>query len=323
MEDLRSTVENKSIQNNGSTDKAAQTCLTSSNFIHQSLQDRLEKLLKQVAPLRDETSEGIHDMRVASRRMRTALNAFKPWLDAGLHEDFCRRIESITNLLGRPRELDVMDGMLAKYKLQLKGPWLDAANHAHAAIQKSRAKAAPQCKEALGIVESTHFQQTFTALLDSCTEMNDCLLLEPPKRLQKRLNRLQKKYTLWLNSENEPHLHEVRIAAKKLRYACELYAPLYGEDMRQFIKTLKHIQETLGAWNDWRVLRNEVESVAQTASYRAVQGFPLLIEQLDVQAKRHLHRFEHQVKEFQNIRNQGRKLFKVPVAPCCQWKESN
>lgn len=44
--------------------------------------------------------------------------------------------------------------------------------------------------------------------------------------------------------------HEARIAAKKLRYAAEAFAPLFDADAKPFIKSIKQLQEELGALND-------------------------------------------------------------------------
>ena len=56
------------------------------------------------------------------------------------------------------------------------------------------------------------------------------------------------------NPENVDDLHNMRIAAKRLRYTMELFAPCFGEDFRSALKTVEGIQERIGAIHDCDVL---------------------------------------------------------------------
>jgi triphosphatase len=57
--------------------------------------------------------------------------------------------------------------------------------------------------------------------------------------------------------------HRLRIALKKLRYAAELFAPLYdAAAAKQFIQRLKRLRDDLGDANDVRVARDVVASLA-------------------------------------------------------------
>jgi CHAD domain-containing protein len=53
-------------------------------------------------------------------------------------------------------------------------------------------------------------------------------------------------------------LHEMRIAAKRLRYTLEIFAPLYGAELTAAIESVKSIQEQLGAIHDTDVLVPEI-----------------------------------------------------------------
>lgn len=52
--------------------------------------------------------EGVHDMRVATRRLRAALNVFAPWLEPDEFARLAPAVRSLTRALGRVRELDVL-----------------------------------------------------------------------------------------------------------------------------------------------------------------------------------------------------------------------
>jgi len=45
-------------------------------------------------------------------------------------------------------------------------------------------------------------------------------------------------------------LHEFRIAAKRFRYALELFEPVYGPKLKAKLKSLKRLQDALGSLND-------------------------------------------------------------------------
>jgi hypothetical protein len=63
-----------------------------------------------------------------------------------------------------------------------------------------------------------------------------------------------------------------------MRYACELFAPLWKGDMDAFIKELKNAQEALGNWNDYRVLRDYVHALSDGATPKVHEGLPELVE---------------------------------------------
>ncbi len=54
-------------------------------------------------------------------------------------------------------------------------------------------------------------------------------------------------------------LHEFRIAAKKFRYALEIFAPVYGPRFAQKVAKLKKLQDVLGDLNDLVTVRAVVK----------------------------------------------------------------
>jgi hypothetical protein len=83
-----------------------------------------------------------------------------------------------------------------------------------------------------------------------------------------RLNELME----WAASIHDPacveELHNMRIAAKRLRYTLEIFAPTLGPDAWPLLKTIEEIQERIGAIHDCDVL------------------FPLLSETLEREMER-------------------------------------
>ena len=62
----------------------------------------------------------------------------------------------------------------------------------------------------------------------------------------------------WADAAHDPtcieELHNMRIAAKRLRYTLEIFAPTLGKDAGKLLKTVEDIQEQLGAIHDCDVL---------------------------------------------------------------------
>jgi len=56
-------------------------------------------------------------------------------------------------------------------------------------------------------------------------------------------------------------LHRLRIECKKLRYATEFFAPLYGGQMKAFTGHLKNLQDLLGALHDTAVMKGIQEEL--------------------------------------------------------------
>jgi CHAD domain-containing protein len=72
------------------------------------LVSRLDETLEhRAAALVSEDPEGVHDMRVASRRLRSALRDFAPYLDEKKVSDVRGELKKLADALGRARDLDV------------------------------------------------------------------------------------------------------------------------------------------------------------------------------------------------------------------------
>jgi len=70
--------------------------------------------------------------------------------------------------------------------------------------------------------------------------------------LEKRWQRLRKRCRGFAKLDPTQH-HRTRIAAKKMRYTTEAFAPLYGKRANHFITTLAALQDELGYANDLHI----------------------------------------------------------------------
>ena len=202
--------------------------------------------------LTSDDPEYIHQMRVATRRLRAALRLFAPVLPDALADALHLPFAALMTKLGHARDLDVLLTEIANPVLtalpnepRLPALASDITNRRYAA----RA-------EALALLAAPDYGRTLLAALESlhpapaaaCDEIPlQDFATERLRRLRKKLRRL----AAAAKPEEPASLHALRIGVKRLRYALEFFAPLAPEGA--FVRTLQRLaalQDTLGQLND-------------------------------------------------------------------------
>jgi len=219
-------------------------------------------------------SEGVHQMRVALRRLRSLLDLFAPLLPEALLADILPELRWLNGPLGRRRDLDVF----AEETLQpLSTALPNARALRHVDLVLSTRREAAQ-KALLSLLHSARFARLrlslellacsdATALLETLAPAQRLLAEQPAPAyaaslLQHRRRRLRK-LGRQLPDLSVPDLHRLRIRAKKLRYAVEFFRPLFGRKLaKQQVLALARLQDCLGALNDAAVGAALVEDVA-------------------------------------------------------------
>jgi CHAD domain-containing protein len=199
--------------------------------------------------VRDGDPEAVHDMRVATRRLRSTLRTFRPLLDADRTEPLRRELHWLAGLLGAVRDGDVMTerltGEVAAVPPDLVlGP---VDERVRERLGGRTAQAREQLVEAL---DSPRYRR----LLEE--------VVKPPKRprrrdLFRRVRRTLRRADQRLADagraeppDRDVPLHEARKAYKRARYAAETVAPLAGKPARRLAKALTRLQDVLGAHQD-------------------------------------------------------------------------
>lgn len=81
---------------------------------------RTRELLEQSRGVLDESDpERLHDMRVAARRLRTALDFFAVCFPPEVHKPISKEVKQIASALGDRRDDDVMLGSLTRFRTSL------------------------------------------------------------------------------------------------------------------------------------------------------------------------------------------------------------
>ena len=206
--------------------------------------------------------EGIHQMRVAVRRIRSALSAFKGLLPAEDRRRISAELAWLVDILGRARNLDVFSNELllpARAELSHKTGIDDLA----AALGKERSAAYQRVERAIlskrhaaGMLRLSHWFEA-RGWRERRGERSP-LLTAPigdlaPHLLDRRWREFRRRSHRF-DRLTARQRHKLRIAGKKLRYTMELLESLFDQDdLQHFMKRLKRLQDDLGYANDVRV----------------------------------------------------------------------
>lgn len=225
-------------------------CLELSILLHRALEGRVHALMAGLAvPGWQEDPEGLHEVRVGSRRVRAVLDLVEPSLYPGFKRQ-SRKLRGLTRALGRTREMDVHIAMLEEAG-RLVPALADCAGLEHALerIERQRRRARRTMSLELERLELKHLPQ---------------LLLVPslpdPFRLGDLPGAVWNCLEPWLegafpsppllDQEDPWALHALRIRVKRLRYALEVLAPGFATAPEAQLKHLHAVQTALGNHHD-------------------------------------------------------------------------
>jgi triphosphatase len=187
--------------------------------------------------------DALHQARVALRQLRSAFSIFAPIIVDPRQEHWRRELRWLAAATNEARDLDVLIGRIDDPPAAL----VDARERASARAR--RALASPRARKVmLELVEALERGVQFGG--ESCVTAAEfaATSLDGLRRTVKRKGR-------GLRHLDDAELHELRIAAKKLRYASEFFAGLFpslASHRRQdrFISALRALQDRLGEVQD-------------------------------------------------------------------------
>ncbi|MBS7811418.1 CHAD domain-containing protein [Roseococcus sp. XZZS9] len=215
---------------------------------------------------------GVHQSRVAIRRLRSILKLFRPAVDGPDWRAWDAQLGDLARALGSARDWDVfLGGIGAGTVVALDGDIRLKRLMAAASRERDAAY------EALGhLLASDGFRRTIWLGLQLAL-VRPTLVAEQPlapfaaELLRKRWRRL-KRAGQAMNDLDATALHDMRLDAKRLRYAAEPFSPLWpGRASKRFTKRLAELQEALGLANDATVARQ----LAARLTGRGAGGFAI------------------------------------------------
>ncbi len=251
---------------------------------------QLTLALLAAAPIAEEGSnpEGVHQARVAIRRLRSALTLFRPAIGCTAVTDLKHRLGMLARALGPARDWDVfIAGALGEIVAAF--PDEPALASLARAAEAARASAYAEVRAVLAAPPFRLLTLDLAAAVAAppwragndaeAAALRDTPLEEfAAAALSRRYKRLMRAGEGFAQLDI-PALHRLRIQAKRMRYAGELFGGLYGaKKRRRFQKAVGAVQDALGHLNDTAVAAGLMRSLAKREPGRAwaagvVQGW--------------------------------------------------
>ena len=232
----------------------------------------LTQLLGSEAAALGGEAEGVHQMRVALRRLRAILSAFSMLIPKDRRDPLDDEIKWLTKALGTARNYDVFakDTIGAAKKAAIDAAGLDRLGKA---AERRRRAAYANVRRA---IRSPRYTALLLRLMrwfdgrqwrDEDGSPADKRLSWPVRAIAPlvldRRRRTAKKRSRGFSDQSPEQRHKLRIALKKLRYTTELFAGLYDTgETKTFIHALKRLQDKLGEANDLQTGRKLVSELA-------------------------------------------------------------
>ncbi len=231
---------------------------------HKIVSYHFRQMLKHEAGTRaGEDIEELHDMRVATRRMRAAFGVLAGHLASDEVAPHLRGLKRTGRKLGAVRDLDVFWEKTERYLGSLPAGRMVDLEPLHVVWGKERERARGQMIGYLDSDRYGRFRDAFGTFLDSprageLPVLSDAVEPRPhrlrfvaPLLIYERLNAVQA-YEGWVTGPDVPleRLHALRIAAKGLRYTLEFFEEILGAEARPLIEQIKGLQDHLGDLQD-------------------------------------------------------------------------
>jgi CHAD domain-containing protein len=263
---------------------------STSEFGKAILQQRADSLLDELLSLKRRPDEkAIHDARVQSRRLRAALEAFQDLFAPHPWQAVYRSAKEITRTLGGPRETGVI--ILLLRNLGGAGDMAESLcrEYLMERFQEKLKKQEKRLKSLIKAINPPRLRSRIAFLLagmelpaewSSFVDTADRAANKPNRRRRKQNpfqptlfllhEKAQERAQRILRQLMEPilafrlrydfrratddRIHALRIGAKQLRYAMEIFDPIWPGGLKDPIAEARALQDAGGDFHDWCVL---------------------------------------------------------------------
>jgi CHAD domain-containing protein len=255
------------------------------------LLERRARALKRHLPAAIEGDGiGVHQARVASRRLREAVPVLAEDVRGAKAKKAHEKIRKLTRALGAVRELDVtlkvLDDLAAGDTLPRP-----ALEEVRAHVVEEREQRRATMLKRLDRVKVDKLDRRLASVAEA---LQDAESERWRGALASRLSKRAKGLGVAMDEAgqiyNPDSLHRVRIATKKLRYSLEIAAEGGFRPAAPLVRQLKRVQDTLGRLHDLQVLQLHVEAVqTQPPSRKLPEGSLGVLARALEDECRHIH----------------------------------
>lgn len=246
-----------------------------------------DKLVALDPRVRRDEWDSVHQMRVATRELRSHLQTFDGVLAGERVERLLAELKELAGVLGLARDAEVVEERFV---------WLLDNEDSGTVTDEDRGRILAAIRK-----EYERAHRRVVATLDSerylqLLEDIDALLAEPPvvtredssvedvmaEHLDAAFKKLRKRHKRavgnWDNEdltlhEREEYFHDMRKAAKKLRYAAEAVGSATGMKTGKIYKACKQMQSVLGDFQDSVTSRDKLLAMSQADRRKGNDAF--------------------------------------------------
>ncbi|HEV7526674.1 MAG TPA: CHAD domain-containing protein [Acidimicrobiia bacterium] len=228
--------------------------ITVSEVVRRAIRQSYERLVAHEADLRaGDDPESVHQARVATRRLRSDLRTFQPFLDERWANDLRADLRWLGAELGAVRDIEVQRDRLRAHAGQLPTAEAEASRRVVRRLDADRAAAKADLIAMLDEPRYEHGRAKLAAAAASPAfvaaaraDAADALrgiVRARWKKLRRAVHKL---------GDNPPDdaLHAVRIRAKRCRYAAEACEPAFAKRARRLSRSMANVQGVLGEHHD-------------------------------------------------------------------------
>ena len=223
-------------------------------------------LLEQVHQMEDQLDgallgqdiETIHQIRVASRRLRNGLACFVDCLPKKKAKVWQSDIKKITWAMGNARDLDIQIELIDQlYEDDLDPKYKPGYRRLLLRLKQKRSKAQAKVNKTITKLNKDDTLSGLRTQFEKTSNSSKNTYLFTPSLYQRAFSTINENLKDFLSYEkyiadpkNVKELHAMRIAGKHLRYTIEIFAPLYNQALFPYIQSMKDIQDQLGEIHD-------------------------------------------------------------------------
>ncbi|WP_028813456.1 CYTH and CHAD domain-containing protein [Streptomyces flavidovirens] len=247
---------------------------TAGDHVLAYLREQYESLVAYDPAVRRDLPDSVHQMRVATRRLRSAFRTCRKVLDRTVTDPVAAELKWLAQELGVDRDQEVLDARLRARIDDVPQTLLMGPVRGRLRIWSVVGRESSRTKT-LAALDSRRYLDLLTAL--------HALLADPPlrpaasrpaakvlpKAVRKDYGRLARRMEAALSlphgEERDRALHGARKAAKRTRYAADAARPALGKPAKRFSKRMKAVQSVLGAHQDSVVARETLRTLGAQA----------------------------------------------------------
>lgn len=242
------------------------------------------RLLQEDARVRADRPDSVHQLRIAARRLRSALTTYRPILVRQSTDPIREDLRWLGQGLGPARDAQVLrehlDALLADQPAELvMGP---VAARIHGELGRASQAGRRQGREVLGSQRYFRLLDSLDALVESLPVRAEAhepaedvvarLVARDTKRLRAAVRDIGPRDEQE-TGEHDRALHEARKKAKRLRYAADSATPVLGRRAEKHGKAARKVQRALGRHQDAVVARATLREFAVQAHLAGENAF--------------------------------------------------